>query len=335
MIAGQFFDGKSSTPWPAQLDFSADGVVHILGTPEPRNVPLSAITVSDRVGRTPRRLRFADGAVFESLENDAIDAGLIALGHHHFSRRVDKWERAWKPAMAALVAIVVLSVGFVVFGIPLMANLAARVLPPSVDRAIGSQGLAIFDRSVLSPSELAPSRQKALRARFDAMTAPLDDGHRYRLELRNSATIGANAFALPDGIIVMTDQLVALAQNDDEIVAVLAHEIGHVRKRHALRMILQSTGVAAIAFAVLGDASSISALAAAAPAALINAKHSRDFEREADGFAKEWLQENHIASNRFDDLLCRLAKEHGSTPGSMSYLESHPPIDERAQCASR
>ena len=61
------------------------------------------------------------------------------------------------------------------------------------------------------------------------MTKPLDDGHVYQLEFRHGGYIDANAFALPSGIIVMTDELVELAKSDDELISVLAHEIGHVR----------------------------------------------------------------------------------------------------------
>ena len=56
---------------------------------------------------------------------------------------------------------------------------------------------------------------------------------RYRLELRSGEALGANALALPSGIVIMTDDLVALAKSDDEIGAVMAHELGHVRGRHA------------------------------------------------------------------------------------------------------
>ena len=41
------------------------------------------------------------------------------------------------------------------------------------------------------------------------------------------------ALALPGGIIVVTDDMVNLAANDPELLAVLAHEMGHLRGRHA------------------------------------------------------------------------------------------------------
>jgi Zn-dependent protease with chaperone function len=333
VIEGQFFDGRSSTPHSARLDLGRDAVLRVSGIPEPREAPLATVQISDRLGRTPRRIRFTDGAVFETLDNDGMDAALAALDHRSFSGRVDRWERRWSIAVGALVAVAAISAAFVRWGIPLLANIAAHTLPAAVDRSLGTQGLEILDRSFLEPSKLPARRKEDLRIRFREMTVGLADGHDYRLELRGGKHLGANAFALPDGIVVMTDELVALAENDEEIDAVLAHEIGHVRGRHALRMILQSTGVAAITLTVFGDVSSISGMAASIPAVLLNAKHSREFEKEADGFARTWLREHGIPQHRFDDLLCRLEKDSPASP-DMSYLGSHPPTHERANCAA-
>ncbi|HPM41079.1 MAG TPA: ComEC/Rec2 family competence protein [bacterium] len=222
---------------------------------------------------------------------------------------------------------------FIRFGVPAMADFAARTLPTSVDQALGAQSLQILDKAFLNPSELPAARQLELQAKFRAMSTEIDRDHAYRLELRASPALGPNALALPSGIVVMTDELVLLAKHDDELVAVLAHEIGHVRGRHALRQLLQTAGVSAITFAILGDVSSISALVSAAPA-LIEAKHSRDFEREADDFAKQWLARNNIPAHRFDDILCRMEEELGTgdEAGVGKYLSSHPSTDERARC---
>ena len=166
------------------------------------------------------------------------------------------------------------------------------------------------------------------------MTAPLDDGHEYQLEFRRSEDIGANAFALPSGIVVMTDELVELAKSDEEIVAVLAHEIGHVRGRHALRQLLQAAGISALAVALLGDVSSISGILSAAPA-LLHAKHSRDFEREADVFAKQWLREHDIDGDalRRDPVPHDRFARRTRRSGAIDYFSSHPPTDERVRCS--
>ena len=65
-----------------------------------------------------------------------------------------------------------------------------------------------------------------------------------RLEVRSAPQIGANAFALPSGIIVVTDELVALSEDDDELAAVIAHELGHVHHRHIMRTVIQNSAAA-------------------------------------------------------------------------------------------
>jgi Zn-dependent protease with chaperone function len=332
LIVGRYFDGKSSARVEASLEFGDDGKVRVRGTALPIAFPLSEIRISERVGNITRRITFPDGAVFETDDNDGIDRARDALGLQRGWAIVHWLESRWQFAIGSLFAVVLVSIAFVHWGIPAMANWAAKVMPADVDQAIGSGTLDVLDRVAFNPSKLARERQRALRSRFDTMTRPLDDGHHYQLEFRHGGLIGANAFALPSGIIVMTDELVEISRKDDELVAVLAHEVGHVRGRHALRQMMQAAGVSALAVALLGDVSSISAILSAAPA-LLHAKYSRDFEREADSFAKQWLRENGIAESNFDAILCRISGSHGKEKDDdFDYFASHPSTTERAQC---
>lgn len=330
MIAGRYFDGQSGTPGEARIEFGADGVVRIHGLAGPVAVPLGQVHISDRVGNITRRVTFPGGAVFETPENDALDRALEAHQVKRATALVHWLEARWPVALGSLAAVALVSFAFLRWGVPALADWTARVLPTATDQAIGSGTLEVLDRVAFRDSDLSEARQQQLRARFALMTRDLKDGHRYQLELRHGAAIGANAFALPSGIVVMTDELVELSKTDDELVAVLAHEIGHVRGRHALRQLLQAAGVSAIAFALLGDVSSISGLLSAAPA-LLHAKHSRDFEREADGFAKSWLREHGIAESNFDAILCRMSEGHHGVD-DMDYFSSHPATNERAHC---
>lgn len=328
MIQGRFFDARTSAPQPARIDIGSDRVLRLVAGRETRQVPLDGVRVSDRIGEVPRRIAFEDGAIFETPENDAIDAALDSAGRGGFARRLDRWERFWGVALAALAAVAVLSWAFVRFGVPVLADAAARAMPVSVDASVGAHGLELLDETLLEPTRLPEPRQAALRGRLRAMTEPSGDGHDYRLEFRSGKRVGPNAFALPSGIIVVTDELVALAERDEELDAVLAHEVGHVRGRHTLRILLQNAGVAALALAVLGDVGTASSLAAAVPVMLVQAKHSRDFEREADAHAREWLRGRGMPESHFDDMMCRLAKDDVE----FAYLASHPPLRERASC---
>ncbi len=95
---------------------------------------------------------------------------------------------------------------------------------------------------------------------------------------------------MPSGDIVITDQLIALAGDDREILGVLAHELGHLQKRHALRQLMQSAMLAIAANVFLGDMGDVTGSAAA----LLNLRYSRDFEREADAYAISMMRYNHV-----------------------------------------
>jgi Zn-dependent protease with chaperone function len=331
LIAGRYFDGKSSAPLEATLEFGADGTVRVHGLTQRVAAPLADITISDRVGNIVRRISFADGGVFETADNDAVDRARDAAGLGRGMGVVHWLESRWQIALGSLAAVALISFAFIQWGVPAIANWAAQVLPPAMDSAIGEGSLDVLDRVAFAPSKLSDPRQHQLEARFNAMTAPLNDGHQYQLALRDGGRgIGANAFALPSGIVVMTDQLVDASKSDDELVAVLAHEIGHVRGRHALRQLLNAAGVTAMAAALLGDVSSISGVLASAPA-LIQARNSREFETEADNFSRQWLRTHGIAESNFDAILCRIAGGD-KDPGTFDFMSSHPATSQRAHC---
>jgi Zn-dependent protease with chaperone function len=138
--------------------------------------------------------------------------------------------------------------------------------------------------------------------------------------------------ALPSGTIVVTDGLLDLSGVDDEIVAVLAHEAGHVRHRHGLRLLWQSSFIGVGLTWLLGD---VSMLAAGASSALLQAKYSRDLEREADAYAADVLDRNDIPRAHFTRILQRLQESAeaklGRNPGVFDYLSSHPLTSERIE----
>ncbi|MGH8549351.1 MAG: M48 family metalloprotease [Methylococcales bacterium] len=116
--------------------------------------------------------------------------------------------------------------------------------------------------------------------------------------------------------------LVELAWNDEEIVAMLAH----VKHRHGIGTVRQgSVAVLVVSWLM----SSLSALSAALPAQMMEAKYSRQFESEADQFAREYLIANQIPLYRFSDILSRLEAKSRSGTGSMTFLASHPATEDR------
>jgi Zn-dependent protease with chaperone function len=325
---GRFFDGRSSTPHDVEVQIGIDGAVRVTGAGPPRDYRLSEVEISERIGSTPRMLRFPDGSVCEMADNEAIDAALEQLDAVSQQHRIHRLENRWHYALLAGVALVVVAWATIQFGIPAAARHVAMAMPAATDHALGRQSLELLDSTMLEDTGLTGERQAALRARFAAMTRDLQDGHDYRLEFRRGGEIGANAFALPSGIVVMTDELVELAQADDELAAVLAHEVGHVVHRHSLRMLLQNSATSILMLALVGDISSASVLVASVPTVLVQAKHSRQFETEADDYAYAWLDRAGIDRGNFGTILERLAEKYGGEDVP-SWLSSHPPTAQR------
>ena len=326
-LRARYFDGKTSAAASVDLELFAQGRMVLHQGATIREFELSQLKISARIGNTPRRIYLPEGGVCELSANDALDQWLSHLKAHDLQHRVFRLERYWPQALAAFAIAAVLAWAGIRYGIPALAARAARVVPTSVDTVLGNQTLEILDHGWLSASQLDERRKAELERQFAQLTAGLDATHHYRLELRHGDKIGANALALPSGIVILTDELVALAQDPNEIAAVLAHEIGHVVHRHALRMLLQNSASAVLMMAAFGDVSSVSHLAAVAPAVLVQAKYSRQFETEADDYAYDWLRQHHIATHYFGDLLKRLEKQGGGS--KLNFLSSHPQTAER------
>ncbi len=157
LIAGRYFDGRSSAPAQATLEFGADGQVRVHGLPEPLAAPFAEVTISDRVGNITRRIEFPDGAVFETNDNDAVDAALRRRGARTRApawctgskvagrSRSPHWRASWWSSFA-----------FLTLGRAGDRELGrATSCPPTMDRAIGSGTLDVLDRIAFEPSQLA------------------------------------------------------------------------------------------------------------------------------------------------------------------------------------
>lgn len=146
--------------------------------------------------------------------------------------------------------------------------------------------------------------------------------------------LGPNAFALPGGTIVVTDELVALLDGrDDVLLGVIGHELGHVQHRHGMRLLAQAGLIGAATSVALGDFNS---MLAAVPALLGQQAYSRGFEREADDEAVALLRANGISPDAMVELFERLGAARGSpsAQGRPSFdlgiaLASHPADSER------
>ena len=331
-FAAAYYDGRSSARREVRVR-AYTGTMQIVAGGLRLDVPLAKVRVDPPVGGTRRALHLPDGAQLQTDDDAAVEA--LFPRAHALEGWVHRLERRWPYALAAVALVAAVAWWGVVDGLPRAAKFASGFVPQAVEAGLGEQALAFFEGKLCPPSALPVARREALQKRFARLTAGLGDGYAYRLLPRDCRGLGANAFALPGGTIVITDALVKLARNDDQISAVLAHEVGHVRNRHSLRMALQAAVLAALAATVFGDATSIAGLATTLPVALLQNGYSRELETEADDYAFHRLKEVGISPKAFAEMIVLLEKDDETRSGAEStgYFSTHPATAKRIERA--
>jgi len=290
---------------------------------------LRELAISPRLGGQPAIVDMPDGGRLEVADADTFFATIADPDSRGWDWE-HRLEAHWPRILLAVFVTAAAAWFGINHGVPFAARAAAFATPVELDDAIGSQGLEILDGGLFAPSELPGERQAGLRAAFADVVAVIGDEHEYRLEIRVGNRLGPNAIALPSGIVVMTDELVALSAHDDELIAVMAHEVGHARNRHALRALIQNSLVGGLLFVLLGDPSAATTIAAGIPTLLIERSYSREFEHEADDVAFEYLAAREIPDSRLTDLLTRIDAAVGDGDDT-SLLSTHPSAGERVR----
>lgn len=323
-------DGHTPRPQAVKVGRDGDELVVDSGNGQ-RRFLLADCRLEAGIDTLPDSVYLPDGSTLEVAQKVAIRrllGGLPPLqaGSHWL-------QQSWRAlAGGLLTALVTLWLGWR-FALPAIAGWLVPLIPVSVEQQLATQALDwLQDNAGLSASRLPAARTRHWQTVVDRLQAP-GSPYRYRVLLRHAPDIGPNAFALPGGTIVMTDQLLGVVGPPEEILAILAHEVGHVEHRHALHSAVESVGVLAALTLITGDASS---LTLALPVALANASYSRTHEREADRFAYATLQTQGLSPCLLGYSLQRieasLKKQHGDAAvSSGSWLASHPATEERSR----
>jgi predicted Zn-dependent protease len=330
-VEGWLFGAGRSAVLPVVLQVDAGGfatAVDRKGVPV-RTFNWAEARVDDRIGNTRRRVMLPDGAAIEVDDNDAIDALERAFGRGRATRWIAALERRWPAALSAIVFTFAVTWSLIAFGLPFVGDLVASRIPPSYAAKLDAQVLDTLARMGSASTAIPEARRREVQRLLERLIAGVPDRGvwHYRLVFRGG--LGANAFALPGGTIVVTDRLIRIAKSDNQVAAVLAHEIGHVERRHALKKLMRNAGLGALALYLFGDVTSLSHVAVSFPLLVIDAAYSRDFEREADAAAVDYLSRAGFPPQAMIEVLDLLARDCGAGCEGPGFLMNHPMTPER------
>jgi len=139
-----------------------------------------------------------------------------------------------------------------------------------------------------------------------------------------------NAFTLPGGNVFIFTGLLEFANNPEEVAAVLAHEIGHVEKRHVMSKLVKEFGITLL-FSILagGDAVLLSELAQT----VVSTVFDRKQETEADAFAFELMVKSNVSPTAMASFFRRVKRELGGYDEKLEILMSHPHYNARIKAS--
>jgi predicted Zn-dependent protease len=317
-----FYDGRSNRRHIATLNFGerlevAEGGVTLASWPYDKvrraDGPEGALRLSCTTAPSLARLELRDPA-----QRAEILRRCPALDRSGSATPLSPW-RIVAASLAAAAAIA----GMVWFGMPLVADRLAAILPYSLERPLGAavdkQVRLIFGTVCSKPAGLAALRKLAGRLQSAAQLPIAPE------PMVAQSTI-ANAFALPGGKVYLLSSLLTKAETPDELAGVLSHEYGHIAHRDGLRRLIRDGGTSFLVGLMFGDVTGAGAVLMAGRLVL-SASYSRADEKEADAFAVMVMHRLGRPTEPLGALLTRLTKGHDEGP---TLLRGHPLTPERA-----
>lgn len=283
-----------------------------------------SVEISPRVGSIPRRIAFADGTLFETWDNDGIDAYLSAKGRG--GAGLVHWLEQFRLRLALIVVLAFVLGGAIYrWGLPALVEVAIWATPPVVPQLMAQGTLETLDRTTFSATKLPETKRAEIAAGFRRIAERSGRGRDgYDLNFRGGGFIGPNAFALPDGTLVITDELVKLAGDDTEmLIGVLAHEIGHVELEHSLRQLYRAAGMAGLIMLIAGDIGSGTEDILVEGGGLLALSYSRRAEASADRHSVELMAKAGYDPRAIARFFSLLEEKLGDRAGT-NILSTHP-----------
>lgn len=150
----------------------------------------------------------------------------------------------------------------------------------------------------------------------------------YHFKIVDSKVI--NAFALPGGFIYIYGGALTAMDNEAQLTAVLAHEMGHVAARHGVKQLQKAQAYSILAGVFLKDEKKTVTELANITANLIFLGYSREAEFDADNLAVHFAYQAGYDPRGMLEFFEKLKQEEKRQPGKLEILlRTHPPTSDR------
>ncbi|MFD2743344.1 MULTISPECIES: M48 family metallopeptidase [Sphingobacterium] len=138
-----------------------------------------------------------------------------------------------------------------------------------------------------------------------------------------------NAFALPDGHLVIYTGLISKVANQEELTGVICHEIAHIELHHVMKKLIKEIGLSVLIS--LGSGNASGEILRESTKLLSSSAYDRKLEKEADIKAVDYLIQAQINPDHFANFLDRLSENDDRMYAYLGWINTHPDAKERAK----
>ncbi len=287
---------------------------------------LSEVSIDPPLGSAPRRMTFPDGTLFETDDHEGVHA-FTGETRGSILHELEQF----RPRLIALVLSCILAIWVLWrFGLDIIVTAAIALTPPVVVAQIDSGTLSTIDLTMAEKTQLENTEQNKVREIFDRLLAQIDKDEiatsDFKLLFRSMPEVGPNAFALPNGTIVITDEFVDQFDEEDVLAGVLGHEMGHVIEKHGLRQTYRSLSIYILVAFLAGETGPFIEDLLLEGNLIMSLAYSREHESSADQFGLRLVQDAGFDPAGLKKFFIWMSEREGEPP---QWLSTHPSSVER------
>lgn len=138
-----------------------------------------------------------------------------------------------------------------------------------------------------------------------------------------------NAFALPNGHLVVYSGLIINSDNQEELSGVICHEIAHINLNHVMKKLVKEIGLSVLISMTTGNGGS--EIVKETAKMLSSSAFDRSLEKEADIKAVDYLIKAKINPEPFADFLFKLSDKENEANEYLTWISTHPDSKDRAE----
>ena len=138
-----------------------------------------------------------------------------------------------------------------------------------------------------------------------------------------------NAFALPNGHLIVYSGLLLNSENQDVLIGVISHEIAHIKLNHIMKKLVKEIGLSVLISMTTGSGGP--EIIKETAKMLSSSAFDRSLEKQADIKAVDYLISAKVNPEPFANFLYKLSdKEHKATK-NLTWFSKHPDSNDRVE----